>query len=557
MGFVVSSSSFLCSPMSAPSSHHAPSSPLLLLCPKRRSTAKKVLAVSSSDGDGDLSGSSSNRRAILLVGVSVLPLFHLRAIAVENLVKGASTHDASPMPLEAFEQSLNLKHEATLSQISFSRRKKNLYKDSIAKPEVQGASDENTVVKPEKEGISDEENVVKSEIQGISDEDNVIKPEIHGLQQAGKEVLLQEPNQSEPVKLQERPGNPFVSLLNGLGIVGSGILGALYATSQKEKAALELSIESMKTKLTKDEAAASSMKENYETRLLNMQEEQQKQARKFQEEEASLLNQLSSAKSTCVALGEELRREIKLAEELKAEIGRLESSITQAGEDKRILESKIKEKIDVIDVLQDKVSLLSLEINDKEKNIGELKLSLESKEKDYKSLSSMFVQSKGNLETANSTIEQLKEEISTNREELSAKTSSIDSLNEKIKSLHAANREIEEKIHGLVEDYENLRSSSERRASLDSELLAKKDGQLYELEGKLAFALSEASNDHELIKVLKKERDDLKVAVEREIESVRKLKDELKSTEETLELLDWSLQSFLGNSMKRKLPMKN
>lgn len=88
MGFVVSSSSFLCSPMSAPSSHHAPSSPLLLLCPKRRSTAKKVFAVSSSDGDGDLSGSSSNRRAILLVGVSVLPLFHLRAIAVENLVKG-------------------------------------------------------------------------------------------------------------------------------------------------------------------------------------------------------------------------------------------------------------------------------------------------------------------------------------------------------------------------------------------------------------------------------------------------------------------------------------
>lgn len=70
-------------------------------------------------------------------------------------------------------------------------------KDNIAKPEVQGASDENTVVKPEKEGISDEENVVKSEIQGISDEDNVIKPEIHGLQQAGKEVLLQEPNQSE------------------------------------------------------------------------------------------------------------------------------------------------------------------------------------------------------------------------------------------------------------------------------------------------------------------------------------------------------------------------
>nr|XP_027126077.1 MAR-binding filament-like protein 1-1 [Coffea arabica] len=43
--------------------------------------------------------------------------------------------------------------------------------------------------------------------------------------------------------------NPFVSLLSGLGILGSGVLGALYMLSLKEKATSEAAIESMRTKL--------------------------------------------------------------------------------------------------------------------------------------------------------------------------------------------------------------------------------------------------------------------------------------------------------------------
>ena len=39
--------------------------------------------------------------------------------------------------------------------------------------------------------------------------------------------------------------NPFVSLLSGLGILGSGVLGALYMLSLKEKATSEAAIESV------------------------------------------------------------------------------------------------------------------------------------------------------------------------------------------------------------------------------------------------------------------------------------------------------------------------
>lgn len=39
--------------------------------------------------------------------------------------------------------------------------------------------------------------------------------------------------------------NPFLSLLNGLGIFSTGVLGAFYALARKEKMASEATIESV------------------------------------------------------------------------------------------------------------------------------------------------------------------------------------------------------------------------------------------------------------------------------------------------------------------------
>lgn len=43
----------------------------------------------------------------------------------------------------------------------------------------------------------------------------------------------------------EKPSTSFVSLLNGIGIVSSGLLGALYALAQKEKSAAVATIETV------------------------------------------------------------------------------------------------------------------------------------------------------------------------------------------------------------------------------------------------------------------------------------------------------------------------
>jgi len=43
----------------------------------------------------------------------------------------------------------------------------------------------------------------------------------------------------------DKPSNSFLSLLNGIGIFSSGVLGALYTLSQKEKSAADATIETV------------------------------------------------------------------------------------------------------------------------------------------------------------------------------------------------------------------------------------------------------------------------------------------------------------------------
>lgn len=85
MGFLSESSTFSQSLLSL-ASFSSGASPSLLPCSQRKVAKKKVVAAMASP-QGDTTG-SSHRRTILLVGLSVLPLMPLRAIAVEDLLIG-------------------------------------------------------------------------------------------------------------------------------------------------------------------------------------------------------------------------------------------------------------------------------------------------------------------------------------------------------------------------------------------------------------------------------------------------------------------------------------
>lgn len=112
------------------------------------------------------------------------------------------------------------------------------------------------------------------------------------------------------------------------------------------------------------ERALVTKEKDFEARLQLQQEEWNKEREKAQEEQLSLINQLNSAKEVVTGLGRELSSEKKLCEELRAQIESLQSSLSKAGEDGNSLETALRDKLKLIEGLQDRISLLSLELKD-------------------------------------------------------------------------------------------------------------------------------------------------------------------------------------------------
>lgn len=290
----------------------------------------------------------------------------------------------------------------------------------------------------------------------------------------------------------------------------------------------------METKLVENEAAMSMLRENYEKRILDEQVKLKKEARKFQEEEAFLQDHLASSRRTVTSLTEEVQREKELVEQLNLEIDRLKSSIAKAEEDKHLSEGKLKENMEVLDILYGKVNLLSQEVNGKEEHIRELSSSLSAKEKDYENLNVICNQTKEDLEQANSQIKQVEKDVHTAKDDLKSKASLINSLNEKVQTLYTEKGEVEEKLSALVSQYTYLKSASEERASHDSELLVQKDDMLNQLEEKLSAALSDSSKDRTRIAELNNELVTTRTILDNEVVARKNLSDLVQFTEEAL-----------------------
>ncbi|BAS92556.1 MAR-binding filament-like protein 1 [Oryza sativa Japonica Group] len=351
-----------------------------------------------------------------------------------------------------------------------------------------------------------------------------------------EETQPEEPSAEESLAEVKVPPavNPLAGLLNAIAVIASGVFAGLFGASQREKEALQSTVSTMEIKLAENEAAMSMLRENYEKQIWNEHAEQKKQARMFQEKEASLLDQLTLTKRTVTSLNEEVRREKELVEQLKQEIHRLKSSIAQAEDDKHVFEGKLREKLEALDSLQDKVNLLSQEVNAKEEAIRELSSSLSSKEEDYQKLQLIYNETEASLEYADSKIEQLEEGYSATKDDLNSKMCSIDSLNKEVQTLYTAQTGAEEKISELKKQYADLAAASELRASCDSELLIEKDNLLNQLEEKLSAALSDTSKNKIIIAELNNELDTNRTMLDNEAEAHKKLSEILQSTEGAL-----------------------
>ncbi|XP_015867227.3 MAR-binding filament-like protein 1-1 isoform X2 [Ziziphus jujuba] len=334
--------------------------------------------------------------------------------------------------------------------------------------------------------------------------------------------------------LKDTPPNSPLSLLNGLGIFSSGVLGAFYALAQKEKTATNATIESMKTKLKEKDAAIVSLEKNFETKLLNEQEERTKQIRKAMEEQQTLLNKLNSANSTITGLGQELKSEKRLIEELKFQVDSLETNLSKATEDKKALEENLKEKLNFIEVLQEKISLLSSELRDKDEDVQKLSSSLADKDLELRNMKTSSDQLKDQLVDAQSEIHRFKDELLENQKEIEQKNSALEEANATVISLRNEVDHCKGKLDAFQEDYNGLKLSSEKKAALDAKLLAEKEEELKQLKEKFELALSEASENKDMIADLSHERENLKKLLDGESSKVNELKYEVQVTEEAL-----------------------
>ncbi|CDY21894.1 BnaC01g35540D [Brassica napus] len=202
-------------------------------------------------------------------------------------------------------------------------------------------------------------------------------------------------NETNASKLNQEPEeHPQIYFLNGLGIFSAGVLAAL---ARKDTKTAQATIESVNNQLGDRERALVTKEKDFEARLQLQQEEWNKEREKAQEEQLSLINQLNSAKEVVTGLGRELSSEKILCEELRAQIESLQSSLSKAGEDGKSLETVLRDKLKLIEGLQDRISLLSLELKDK-KGEAQRCTSLAEKEAELKKLNSAYAQTRGDLE---------------------------------------------------------------------------------------------------------------------------------------------------------------
>ncbi|XP_019199803.1 PREDICTED: MAR-binding filament-like protein 1-1 [Ipomoea nil] len=243
--------------------------------------------------------------------------------------------------------------------------------------------------------------------------------------------------------------NPFLSLLNGFGFYGTGVLGALYALTRKEKA-------------ISDEALESSNPGTiyiFESELLKEKEKQNKQEKEANEERQALLNRLNSTNITIKNLEGEVQKEKKFVEELKVAMDRLQVDLKKAGEEKNKLQGELEEKVGTVEVLQEKTNLQSLEIKDKEDMLHKASTKLAETEARLNELSSSYQRSQSELVGLTSENKELKNEILKKERELESRNAVVDGLELQLNSLIVERNELNKKLDAIQNDYNNLKSA--------------------------------------------------------------------------------------------------
>ena len=222
----------------------------------------------------------------------------------------------------------------------------------------------------------------------------------------------------------------------------------------------------LKNQLKDKERALVTKEKDFEVRLQLHQEKWNKERKKTKEEQFSLTNQLNSTKEVVTGLGQELSSK-KLYEELRAQISSLQSIMSKVGEYKRALETKLRDKLDLIKGLQDRINLISLELKDKKKKTQPIIILLA--------------------------------EVTRTQTELDSENSAVKELNTRISTLEAEKKSYIQKLDYVSKDYSALQLTSEMQSAADAKIIRMKEEEIQQMKEKLDHALNDVNESKDKV----------------------------------------------------------
>eukprot|EP01018_Ginkgo_biloba_P039299 Gb_07855 [translate_table: standard] len=333
----------------------------------------------------------------------------------------------------------------------------------------------------------------------------------------------------------ESPGSIIFGVLNELGIIGSGVLGALYLLERKENAATESTLESVTAKLKEKEVAMTSLRENLEGKILEEKEKSLKQDKKTQEEQAFLSSELASARTAAMDLQKQLEIEKKLVQELEVQVPRLDTEITRVKKDNLTLEAELKEQQSRVRNIGDQVKMANANLQEKEKEIESLRFSLRKTEKESADFSAKSEQARKALLQAEAQIQELKQEMATAEKDLGLKKLSLKELSERLASSVAEREDTNEKLSMLHEELNQMKLSNDRDLASARQAIFAKQEEVKQLKEKLDIAFKEGKQNRRIIIGLQEENGSLKALLQDEKANVKHLNGELERSIESFE----------------------
>ncbi|KAH9298270.1 hypothetical protein KI387_029952 [Taxus chinensis] len=324
--------------------------------------------------------------------------------------------------------------------------------------------------------------------------------------------------------------------LNEIGIIGFGVLGALYMLERKDRVAAESTIEATVVQLTEKVAAMASLREDLEGRIQLEQDKSQKRAKKAQEEQVVLSKELMSAKGMATGLQKQLESRGKMVQELEAQVEVFKSEITQVQKDNMTLETELEGNKSRLNELEDKLKFANTIVQEKEKKIDSLRFSLKEREKNSIEISFKAEQARKSLSETQAQIRELQQELENAKNELLQKDLSIKGLNERLDLAVVEKTDTKEKLVLLHEELNQMKLRFDKDLDSSRQAIFVKQEEVNQLKEKLKIAYDEAKRNKGIAAGLEEKNSALGVLLEEKKENLKHLSDELQRSVESLEV---------------------